>query len=340
MFGLQNFRGSCWVNTAIQAVLRIPEIQKRYDDEDFEKENLIDECLHKIWTTKGKEGLKEFFDSVRTVVMPAGNGIGDAHELFVYLCDKLPFLDKLTRFKIADSVQCISWMNVTIQSVLSIPEVEERYAKKDFKKENVVDGCLHKFWKTDGDEGLKELVQCIRKDEVSAEDARSLLAYLCDKLPFLVPSKIQEFAPCAAKTLKEDTVIEFTLSSNVPNKPIKECISETLEEIIPEWKCETCSKHGCKKQLLIGSFPKVMMFHMVPTRGSVNYPSILSLNKHEYALISVSCFNGGHWWGYGRNMPPGSSWFTLNDRQVQEHGHKQFPISDKMKLLIYYRLEN
>jgi ubiquitin C-terminal hydrolase len=254
MFGLNNFRGSCWVNTCIQAVLRIPEVQERYTAETFDKNNLIDECLCKIWKSKGEDGLKQFFDVVRTETMPAGNGIGDTHELLQYLCDKLSFLDELMRFKIADSITCVN---------------------------------------------------------------------------------------CNAKEIKEDSVNEFSISSNEKNRPIIDCITEEVQEhTIYEWKCEKCNKTGCKKQQLIGSFPKVMMFHMIPTDGSVDYSSILALNKKQYALISVSCYSQMHWWGYGRNMPPGSSWYTLNDRHVQEHGPKQFPVSNKMRLLIYYRLEN
>lgn len=254
MFGLRNYRGSCWVNTCIQAIFRIPEVQERYNTESIDKENIIDECLCKIWKTKGEDGLKELFDAVRTKVMPAGNGIGDAHELLQYLCDKLPFLDNLVRFKIADSIECIN---------------------------------------------------------------------------------------CETKEIKEDSVIEFPITSDVKNYPIIDCITESVKEnIINEWKCEKCNKLGCKKRQLIGTFPKVMVFHMIPTEGSVDYPSILALNKHQYALISVSCYNGMHWWGYGRNIPPGSSWFTTNDLVLQEHGPKQFPLSNKMRLLIYYRLEN
>jgi len=254
MFGLHNFRGSCWVNTCLQAIFRIPEVQDRYTAETFNKGNIIDECLSKIWKSKGEDGLKQFFEAIRTETMPAGQGIGDAHELIQYLCDKLPFLDELVRFKIGDSIQCIN---------------------------------------------------------------------------------------CNEREIKEDSVIEFSISSEEKHKPLIDCISESVKEhIIEEWKCEKCNKTGCKKQQLIGSFPKIMMFHMIPTQGSVDYSSILALNKRQYALLSVSCFNGGHWWGYGRNMPPGSSWYTLNDKQVQEHGPKQFPISNKMRLLIYYRLEN
>jgi hypothetical protein len=82
-----------------------------------------------------------------------------------------------------------------------------------------------------------------------------------------------------------------------------------------------------------------MIFHKTSVDGSIDYPSILVLNSQEYALIAVCCWNGGHWWTYGRNMPPGSSWFTLNDTRVSEHGPKQFPVSPAMRVLIYYRLE-
>jgi len=254
MFGLKNFSGSCWVNTCLQGIFRIPEVQERYNNGSFDKDNVIDESLSKIWKSKGEDGLKDFFSAVRTCVMPAGDGIGDTHELNVYLCDKMPFLDELMRFKIADSVTCIN---------------------------------------------------------------------------------------CGDKQLKEDSVVEFSISSEERNKPMIDCITEAVKEhILEDWNCEKCNKKGCKKQQLIGSFPKVMVFHVVSNNGSIDYSSILALNKRQYALISVSCFSGGHWWGYGRNIPPGSSWYTLNDRQVQEHGPKQFPVSNKMKILIYYRLEN
>jgi hypothetical protein len=254
MFGLNNFRGSCWVNTCLQSIFRIPELQQRYNSETFQAENPTDESLSKIWKSKGEDGLKQLFDTVRTEHMPAGNGIGDAHELLQYLCDKLPFLDFLMRHKVADSIECIH---------------------------------------------------------------------------------------CHTKEIKEDSVLEFTISSEEKSKPISECIAETVKEhILEDWKCEKCNNKGCKKQQLIGSFPKVMVFHMIPTTGSIEYPSILALNGNQYALLSLCCYDNVHWWAYGRNMPPGSSWFSLNDKHIQEHGPKQFPISNKMRVLIYYRLEN
>jgi ubiquitin C-terminal hydrolase len=186
--------------------------------------------------------------------MPTGQDIGDTHELLQYLCDKLPFLDKLMRFKIADSIQCKN---------------------------------------------------------------------------------------CGHKEVKEDSVIEFAIATDKQNVPLIDCIADVVKSTeIDEWKCDKCGKTGCRKQQLIGTFPRVMMFHLIPLNGSTQYTSILGINKRQYALASVACYNGAHWWAYGRNMPPGSPWYTLDDTRVQEHSSKQFPLSNRARLLIYYRLEN
>jgi hypothetical protein len=58
MFGLQNFRGSCWVNACLQAVFRIPEVQDRYTNGKHDTSNVLDEALYKIWSSKGELGLK------------------------------------------------------------------------------------------------------------------------------------------------------------------------------------------------------------------------------------------------------------------------------------------
>lgn len=254
MFGLHNFRGSCWVNSALQAIFRIPEVQARYNRKEFEKNNEIDKCLCTIWNSKGEQGLRELFQAVKTDVMPAGDDIGDAHELIMYLCDKLQFLDKICRFKIADSIT-----------------------------------CKH----------------------------------------------------CHKKEIKEDSICEFTLASDGTHIPISECIAKMVRsELIEDRICDACKQKGCEKQTLIGTFPKVIIFHMVSGNdSSINYSSILVINKKQYALLSVTCFDRAHWWGYGRDMPPGTSWFTLNDTHVKNHGPRQFPMSPKMRLLIYYRLD-
>jgi uncharacterized UBP type Zn finger protein len=254
MFGLKNFRGSCWVNACIQGIFRIPELQERYSNSQANPENIIDVCLQKIWKSNGEDGLKDFFESVKTHTMPAGNGIGDSHELLQYLCDRMPLLDELCRFKIANSIQCVS---------------------------------------------------------------------------------------CKDLTIKEDSVIEYSLASDGNHIPISQCIAASvIPNAITDWVCDKCNKKGCMKQQLIGSFPKVMCFHMVSPNASIDYSSILVLNSKRYALLSIICYNGSHWWTRGRNMPPGSSWYTLDDTSVVDHGSKQFPVSNMMRILIYYRLED
>lgn len=254
MFGLHNYRGSCWVNAALQAFFRIPEVQQRYDQNTFDKKNVIDQCLYTIWKSKGEHGLKDFFEAVRTDTMPAGLDIGDSHELFQYLCDKLPFLDELCRFKIAHSMVCKA---------------------------------------------------------------------------------------CNKKSIREDSVVEFSLDSvSGSHVPLATCISKTVEPYdIDEWECESCKAKGGTRQQLIGSFPKCILLHAPLSNSTIDYSSIMILNKHRYALSSVVCYNGAHWWTYGRNMPPGSSWYILDDTNIREHSPKQFPVSNTMRMLIYYRLD-
>lgn len=254
MFGLQNYRGSCWVNAALQAFFRLPAVQSRYSTNLQLEKNTIDYWLSTIWNSKGTVGLRDFFEKTRTEDMPAGLGIGDSHELFQDLCDKLPFLDELFRFKIAHSIE-----------------------------------CKH----------------------------------------------------CKKKTTTQDSVIEFSLDSVEGNHvPLSSCIAKTVEPYeIPDWKCESCNEKGGIRQQLIGSFPKYMMFHAPLANTTIDYSSILILNSKRYALSSVVCYNGSHWWTFGRNMPPGSSWYIFDDVNVQEHGPKQFPVSNCMRMLIYCRVE-
>jgi ubiquitin C-terminal hydrolase len=254
MFGLHNYRGSCWVNAALQAFFCIPEVQLRYNTDTFDTKNIVDQCLYTIWKTKGEHGLKDFFEAVRTDTMPAGLDIGDSHELFQYLCDKLPFLDELCRFKIAHSMVCKS---------------------------------------------------------------------------------------CSKKSIREDSVIEFSFDSvSGLHVPLADCISKTVEPYdVDEWECESCKSKGGTRQQLIGTFPKCMLFHAPLSDSTIDYSSIMILNKKRYALSSVVCYNGAHWWTYARNMPPGSSWYSLDDTNIREHSPKQFPVSNTMRMLIYYRLD-
>ena len=254
MFGLHNYRGSCWVNAALQAAFRCSDVQSRYNSNTAEPDNVIDACLLKIWNTKGEYGLKDFFEAVRTDTMPAGMDVGDSHELLQYLCDKLPYMDEMFRFKIAHCIEC---------------------------------------------------------------------------------------SGCKKKTVTHDSVIEFPLDAvDGHSASLASCIGKTVEPYpVNEWKCEECKHVGGMRQQLIGTFPKYMMFHAPLADVTIDYSSILILNKRRYALSSVVCYNGAHWWTYGRDMPPGSPWYTFDDTHVNKHSAKQFPVSSQMRMLIYYRLD-
>jgi len=246
MFGLQNIRGSCWVNATLQAIFRFPDVQARY--KESVSENKLDKILLTIWKTKGETGLNDFFEEVRTDLMPAGAGIGDSHELLTYLCDKLPYLDKLCRFSMTNVIECIA--------------------------------CNH-------------------------------------------------------KSITQESIINFSLMEG-NKQPISTCIEKTVKEtIVLDWTCEKCNAKGGMSKQLIGSFPEYMIFHL-PLDSNVQYSSILILNKRKYALSSVVCYNGAHWWTYGRDMPPGSSWVTFDDTNLINHGPSQFPISNTTRMLIYY----
>lgn len=252
MFGLYNFRGSCWVNACLQGLYRLPELQERYNENKADPENEVDTALQLIWNQKGSEGLKQFFDSVKHTSLPTGRGTADSHELLVYLLDKLPWLDSLCRFKIADKITCTK---------------------------------------------------------------------------------------CSYESLKEDTKIELSLFPESKGVSISECIQKEVTEVILEGsKCEKCSE-PYKKQLLIGSFPKILILHVYTDDSKqTSYSSKLVMNSKNYILLSILSYNGAHWWSYGRDSI-GKSWYTFDDTNVKEHGPNEFPLSNTMRILIYYHLE-
>lgn len=248
-------RGSCWVNACLQAVFSIPEVRARYGANTFEPGNLIDECLCLIWNTRAAEGLPRFFEHVRTEAMPAGMNMGDAHELFIYLCDKLPFLDKLCRFEIVDAITCKA---------------------------------------------------------------------------------------CGDVRRKTDSVIEQPIMTYGSDSTLAECMmSSVAAHEIDGWTCEKCkSSVGCLKQLQYRSFPKALVVYKITQDGgSVKYSNNIVMNGQKYGLVSVSCYNGAHWWGFGRELGDKEPWLEFDDERVSERPLSP-PLSKNMRMLIYYRLEN
>jgi len=251
-FGLRNKNGSCWINAALQSVFRIPDLQERFADGEEDTNNVVEVCLAEVWGSKGEEGLKDFYECVKTSTMPAGEGIGDSHELIEFLCDKIPFLDKLMRFKVASSIKCNN---------------------------------------------------------------------------------------CDYNEMKPDTMNEFSITPSVKKQSVSDAITAAVQPVtIPDWTCEKCKKKGCKKQLLLAEFPQVMMFHQTSVNTTVSYTPVLVVNKVRYALFSVVCFTGGHWFTWGRDLPPGQPWVRFDDTHLQTFAANYMPHDDRMRLLMYYRI--
>ena len=252
-FGLRNKNGSCWINAGLQAILRIPDFQKRVNDTEEDIDNPVEVCLAEIWASRGDEGLRALYECVKVCPsMPAGESIGDSHEFIQFLCDKVPFLDTLTRFKVANSIQC--------------------------------DHCDY-------------------------------------------------------KDIRPDTLNEFSITPVGGKQTVSDAIAETVKpQSIPDWTCEKCKNKGCHKQMMFAEFPQVMMFHQTSMGTTTQYTPVIVLNKVRFALFAIVCFTGSHWFTWGRNLPPGQPWYRFDDSHVQTHTANFMPHDDRMRLLMYYRI--
>jgi ubiquitin C-terminal hydrolase len=135
-------------------------------------------------------------------------------------------------------------------------------------------------------------------------------------------------------------VTEFTVAPSKAKQSISETIGEAVQpQAVSDWTCDECKQKGCTRQLLLGSFPQVFVFHVTSPRTTVSYSAQLVLNNQTYALFAVVCFNGGHWYTFGRNLPPGQPWAEYNDAQVRSYDATFFPLADTMRLLMYYRIQ-
>jgi ubiquitin C-terminal hydrolase len=144
---------------------------------------------------------------------------------------------------------------------------------------------------------------------------------------------------CDYKDVRPDSLTEFSISPSTKKMTAADAIGESVRpSTIADWTCEKCSKKGCTKQLLLAEFPQVMVFHQTSVNTTVAYTPILVVNKIRYALLSVVCFTGNHWFTWGRNMPPGESWYRFDDTHIQSYAGNYFPLADNMRLLVYYRL--
>ena len=240
------------------------------------------------------------------------------------------------------------WVNATLQALFRIPAAQDRYGNLN-AEDTPVDLALQRVYTSQGSLGLSQLYEAIRTEDMPAGrgigDSHELLMALCDKLPWLDKMLRFEFGTritclnCDYSNLVRESVLEFPLSSKGHLQSISDAIQAAVVPFQdPDWKCEACKESGCSQQHLLGTFPEILVFHRRNLEHSIDYCSVLVLNRVRYALFAVVCFNGGHWWTYGRDLPPGKPWHTFDDTHVKQHDPKHFPVAGTMRLLLYARM--
>jgi ubiquitin C-terminal hydrolase len=157
-------------------------------------------------------------------------------------------------------------------------------------------------------------------------------------LRFKVANSIQ-CDHCDYKDLRPDTLTEFCIAPTARKQSVSDAIAEAVRPVhIQDWKCDKCNNKGCHKQLLLAEFPQVLVFHQTSIGTTAAYTPMLVLNKQKYALFAVVFFTGGHWFTWGRNLPPGQNWVRFDDDNVRTYAPNFMPHDDRMRLLMYYRI--
>lgn len=241
------------------------------------------------------------------------------------------------------------WVNACLQGLFRIPEIQKRFTENGADPQNPLETSMQLIWNSKGQEGLKEFFDSVKNVSLptgrGTADSHELLIYILDKLVWLedlckfqVVDKIS-CTECAYKSEKKDTKIEFSLFPESQNVSITDCIGKEVQETIAEnSKCEKCSK-PYKKQLMIQSFPKILLLHVyTEPQKRTSYCSNLVINSRKYSLLSILSYNGAHWWSYGRDGQ-GQHWHTFDDTRVVEHRANEFPLSHTMRVLIYYQYD-
>jgi ubiquitin C-terminal hydrolase len=243
------------------------------------------------------------------------------------------------------------WVNATLQAIFRIPQAQERYDNVNSDVSNPIDMALQKIWATHGSGGLQELFESIRTPDMPAGigmgDSHELLVAMCDKLPWLnqllrfgFGTKL-ECKHCDYSNLEKQSVLEFPILSSHRSKTLSDCIQFSVDIFENDsWKCESCKNVGCRQRHLLESVPEILVFHRLEIKKDFTYPSILVLNRNEFALFAVVCFEGNHWWTIGRDLPPGKHWESFDDSRVRKHNSNHFPVATSMRMLFYARINS
>lgn len=246
------------------------------------------------------------------------------------------------------------WLNACLQSFLRLPEIQSRYTNLDSDMAiNSVDKSLSKIWKSKGSEGLKELFDAIAETNQSVSgskpayemlagqnigDTNEAFVYFCDKLPFLdllcrydIIEKIE--CKCGFKQEIKDSHVQFQIYAQ-EKSTLTSCISDVVKsETLDSWKCDKCLIRGdAQKRIIMKTFPKYFVFKIF-SETDVIFSQNLVINSHKYNLLSISSWNGGHWWAYSKT----DNWVLYDDTRIKELNKNELPSSRQAKMLIYYR---
>lgn len=145
------------------------------------------------------------------------------------------------------------------------------------------------------------------------------------------------------------------LSLQIPNRTnstlsVIDCLSSFFDteeiSVDQKWRCETCKAVSTgKKQLLVDSFPKLLVIHLKRFQLSngqlqknsarMTVPSGVLMGQHKYSLTAVVKHSGSRTSGhYVAEVKHGNRWFSCNDASVKEVRRDRTPCS-KVFLLFF-----
>jgi ubiquitin carboxyl-terminal hydrolase 8 len=144
----------------------------------------------------------------------------------------------------------------------------------------------------------------------------------------------------------KDTVFEpfNCISIDIPDctsTKLTHCLESyfNTNEHIDSWKCESCKKNGCSKNINLWSLPNYIIIHLkrftnngkkIETHidfpiDDLNISQFISTEKGDPNNYIYSCYainyhngdlNGGHYWSSCKNL--NNHWYTFNDANVSK----------------------
>ncbi|OMJ78971.1 hypothetical protein SteCoe_21097 [Stentor coeruleus] len=325
MVGIHNIGNTCYMNSVLQCICRLPLIRRNLA-------SLEVMVYNKNSRAKGKL-LQAFNDTVRNLNNPTANGafypygmrnaIGTISAQFLgyHQHDSAEFFRKL-----------IEGLNEETSRVITKPLYEEM--KGDSRE--LISSIADRWW------------------AYSLSRDNSLITDIFQGQYFSTIS-----CDCKHKEYSCDTL--FDLSLTLPSTityscTLYDCFDSLTREIsVPEYKCQSCKEKGkCRSKIEFYRLPKVLviqlkrfiisMSHAQKLDTQVIYPDTLDLKKYcrnecsKYKLHGISSHFGslssGH---YIADVFEDNQWYFYNDERVSM---SDFPKKYSSAYLLFYIMNN